>query len=1179
MHLKHFILQGFKSFSERTTLKFGKGITAIVGPNGCGKSNIADAIRWVTGEKSAKSLRSPAMADVIFSGTQTRKPLNFAEVTITLSDVEGVLPTEYNEVAITRTLYRDGQSNYKINGNTVRLKDIEDLLSGTGVGKNSIAIFEQGKIDEVIYLNPVERRTIIEEVAGISRFITRKKETLRNLKKTEDNIARVRDILTEVEKQKKTAERQAQKAMIYREKKDRLDSLDKSLLVSKWRHLNEQNSVVVGKKDELHGVLETTSNELMAKENELAQARAFQEERELVLRSKSESLYKVRSEREVQEQTILMKKEKLQESLEKMEMLTVEIKENDEKIGSYKKEQNEFATQKNELEALVAEQETNLNDERKQTEELDLYVSGLRDQQVTAQRKRLELIQKENEVEGEWKQAKLQCDHFHERRDQAKLAYAQMIEDLRSMSSTLEHKKKQMAEVSKSVDDQKEILTNVEEEIKTCQDEVQNTQNDLNQLDKTLTEAQAQKKVLMKLKEEMQGFSAGTKRLVQESKRESSPLYQKLQGLYEVLTLDEKLPESLSVALRPYSQTLVVKTDEDFQSVLDFSRQQGLKDFSILCLAHLSKHETQLIALLPHEETNDIVCHFLHNIHIVESPETVFKLGDQASFEYCTHDNAFVDRHRVVFYPGKEENNTFVREVELKSLNRKISKLEKDKIQLEAQLQNLSEKRQSLQQEKGEVDKALRKEEMNLVEVNFALQRGITDLKKAENDKEELDQEIKTHEKTIHDLTQKLNELAQQHESTKKLASESIEMNTNTESALEEQLNRLAQQKQVLQEKEAAFQKLLDKKQELSYHLNVIVMRIQEADLQTEKIQKEIENCQNVKDQIESEDGNQDDDLQKTEESIAKIEQSLEEEKERVTQHKSRIEELDSETTDKRSHEKKLIEQKNSFEIRQSQLTSTCEALQHELDERYQLSMDNEELSEIEQIPNLQEAEREVKAIRREIDKLGPVNMEAIEEKEEHADRYEFLLQQVQDLEESKEELCAIITELEHESRKLYEETFEAVRVNFRKNFEILFSGGEADLKLVGSEDVLEAGIEITAKPPGKYMRSITLLSGGEKCLTALALLFALFEVKPSPFCILDEIDAPLDDSNIQRFVEVLKQFAGRCQFIIITHNKRTMAIADTLYGVTMEEKGISKLLSLEFEKDKAYAEPELVEA
>lgn len=1162
MHLKHFILQGFKSFSDRTTLKFGKGITAIVGPNGCGKSNIADAIRWVTGEKSAKSMRSSSMADVIFSGTETRKPLNFAEVTITLSGVDGILPTEFNEVAITRTLHRDGQSLYKINGSTVRLKDIEDLLSGTGIGKNSIAIFEQGKIDQVIYLNPVERRVIIEEVAGISRFIQRKKDTMRNLKKTEENLARVRDILIEVEKQKKTAERQAQKAMVYREKKERLDSLDKSLLVSKWRHLHEQDTAVTGEKNELQMILDQTSHELAAMEKELAGARLFLEEREIVFQTKSESLYKVRSERDLQQQTIQVNQEKLQDAKAKAEMLTLEIKELAEKIASYKKEQQEFSTQKTELETLISEKETDLSVVRRETDELDRHVTGLRDQQVAAQKKRVELIQKENEVEGEWKQAKLRCDHFHERRDQAKSALVQMTEGIEQLASSLNEKKKHMDKVSKSVDAQKEVQTRVEEQIAACREEVQQTESALNQLEKACTEQMAQKKVLLKLKEEMQGFSQGTKKLVQESKKSTSPLFEKLQGLYEILTLDESLPLSASLALRPYTQTLVVKTQEDFRSVIEYTKQQGLKDFSLLCLEHLKK--------------SDVAGHFLRDLQILETLE---EIPLDSTGEYCTQDNAFVDRHRVVFYPGKEENNAFVREGELKSLSQKIARLEKEKISLEAKIQMHSEKLKKLQIEKGEAEKALRKEEMHLVEVNFALQRGMADLKKAEQDKEELDLEIQRHEKTIHDLTQKLDELAQKHESTRKLASESFEADTQTESTLQEQQQRLSVQKQTLQEKEADFQKLLDRKQELVYHLNVIGMRIQEAESQTGKLQKEIENCLRIQNQLEEQDNPRDDDLKKAEETIAKIEVSLAEEKERVAQQKELIEKLEIGTTGQRSQEKKLIEQKNALEIRLSKLASTCEALQHELDERYQLAMDDPELSEIERIADLEEAEKEVKGLRRDIEKLGPVNMEAIEEKEEHAERYDFLIKQVEDLEESKEELLSIIAELEHESRKLYEETFEAIRLNFRKNFEILFRGGEADLKLVGADDVLEAGIEITAKPPGKHMRSITLLSGGEKCLTALAFLFAIFEVKPSPFCVLDEIDAPLDDSNIQRFVEVLKQFTGKCQFIIITHNKRTMAIADQIYGVTMQEKGVSKLLSLEFEKDSAYSEPKLVEA
>jgi len=1123
-------------------------------------------------------MRSSSMPDVIFSGTTKRKPLNFAEVTLTLSGVSDVLNVEYDEVSITRRLHRSGDSEYLINGSSVRLRDIEDLLSGTGIGKNSMSIIAQGKVEEVVHCNPVERRAILEEAAGTSLFIKRRDETRRKLAKTGDNLNRVRDILVEVEKQKRTAERQAEKALVYQEKSQRLELLDKSHLVSKWKKLSASNSEVKKQKEALCQSIEATLQELGEKEKELADARRFHEEREGVLLAKSESLYQVKNERDLEEQAIKVRSEKVQEAGEKKEVLSAELKNLEEKIASYQKEQAVFKSQADELQERITGEEAALQKEREAAEQLEKFVTSLRDQHMAAQRNRLELMQRESEVEGEWKQAKLRCDHFHEKRDQAKNALKQMDEDAKDIARAFEEKKRQMAEVSGEVDRQKQLLADAESEIKACQEQLIQNQEDLSSCEKQMTESRAQKNVLMKLKEEMQGFSSGTKKLIQASKKTGTRLSGKLQSLYELLTLDERLPESLAVALRPYAQTLVVQNVQDFVAVLNYAREQGLKDFSILCLAHL-KRVDQPFELLPDEKVQEIVRHFLHHIHVVETPESVFKLGDIGDAEYCTKDNAFVDRNRVVFYPGKDENNAFVREAELKALNKTLTKLEKERSRLEETHESLKKKRETLQQKKGELDKALRKEEMHLVEVNFALQRGAGDQKKLEEDRTRVEKEIQAHENTIQDLTQKLSELAVRHEETKKLASETLEANKAAESTLEEKAQVLSGQKGALGRKEAAFQELVDKKKELAYHLQVVTMRMEEAEQQTIKIQKEIERCHHILTENRPENDEEGKTLKEKDEKIASITKSVEEERAKVAVCKTQIEKLEYETQQKRQQEKELIEEKNGLEIRESQLTSTCEALCLELDERYQLSMDDESLQDIDLVEDIAAVEKELKALRREIDKLGPVNMEAIEEKAEHAERYEFLTQQVKDLEASKEELLTIIEELEQESRKLYEETFLAVQENFRKNFAILFRGGEADLRLVGSEDVLEAGIEIIAKPPGKQMRSITLLSGGEKCMTAMAFLFAIFEVKPSPFCILDEIDAPLDDSNIQRFVEVLKQFAGKCQFIVITHNKRTMAIADKMYGVTMEEKGVSKLLSIEFQKDKAYSEPELVEA
>jgi chromosome segregation protein len=1168
LRLKNFKLHGFKSFADTTTLKFDGDVVAIVGPNGCGKSNIADAIRWVTGEKSAKSMRSPSMADVIFSGTQTRKPLNFAEVTLMLSDVEEDLPTEYDEVAITRRLHRSGESQYLINGNTVRLKDIEDLLSGTGIGRNAISIFEQGKIDQVIYLNPEERRSIIEEVAGISRFITRKKETLRNLKKTEDNIARVYDILSEVEKQMKTAERQAEKAVVYREKKERLESLDKSLLVTKWRQYGEEGACLRKQFQGAEAELEQAAKDLALQEQQLHQLKTVLEEREQVLRNKSETLYEAKSKKELQQQTIRVNHEKLQQAEESQERLIRELSDLKQKKSSYEEEIDRLKAQKDTFDTELRQQEAELNAEKEKTEKIEAEVAVLRSRHQNAQNERLEYVQIENHSEADWKQTKLKLDHFYERRDQGKVRLSGLGADIEGLETALEKKRQEMRRASEAVDKQKKALEQLDDQAVKCERSLKQAQSDLDKLQRGLTENEARKKVLVRLKEEMQGFSTATKKLMKESKSSGSPLHNRLQGLYELLVLDAEAQEPLSVALRPYNQTLVVKTKQEFNLVLEYARKHGLKDFSILCLEHVN---------LP--LTKELIHHFLQKIQVVSNPEEVFAQGELQDFEYCTKDNAYIDRHKVVFYPGKEENNAFLREAELKTLKSDMAAVEKDKKNLEGSLENIQKEHQDLQRRKIETDKALRKDEMTLVEVNFSLQRASADLEKAKKEKHDLEAELQSLETTISDLKKKLDDLSRKYEEVKQKARQTLEANSQTESELAALSESLAARQRVLKEKELAYKHLYEKNQEMAYQLNLLTHKRQQAGEEEGKIEKELQKLDRMRQELGGEDEKSADKLEEADKTLQRFAEAVKEEENTVREHKLRIEKVESDTARRRSIEKELIEKKNQWEVKLSQISSHCESLEHELDERYQLSMDDEQLSEIERIEILSEAEKELKSLRQSIERIGPVNMEAIEEKEQHAERYSYLSKQVEDLEESKNELLAIISELEKESRKLYEETFAEVRENFKKNFEILFRGGEADLRLTGSEDVLEAGVEITAKPPGKQMRSITLLSGGEKCLTALAFLFAIFEVKPAPFCILDEIDAPLDDSNIQRFVEVLKQFTDKCQFIIVTHNKRTMSIADTLYGVTMEEKGVSKLLSLEFQKGQAFSEPDLVEA
>lgn len=1158
MKLKKIVIHGFKSFADRVTILFEGGVICIVGPNGCGKSNIADAFRWVMGEQSSKSMRSPKMTDVIFSGTSDaqgkmkRKPLNFAEVSITLADVGTSLDIPFEEVEITRRLHRSGESEYFLNRQPARLKDIQDLLSGSGVGKNAISIFEQGKIDQVIQLSPEERRSILEEVAGTSLFIKRKQDTLRRLGNTDQNLVRLQDIFLEVGKQKDQLEKQALLAGIYKEKKERLELLDQSLLFFKWEALQERLKGTQEKAKTSAKELEELELAIRTGTATLFEQKKLLEEREQVLKRKQASLYEVKSAKEVKQETHRLYFEKRQEAEEQKKRIEKEKEELVKKVEGYQLEKVDFEKQQETLEKRLQRIDVEVRGKREETREIEGETAKLREQQIAAQRERLKLVQMESQAEGEWKQTEIRIEGLKERLKQSK-ERAEKGETFQfEQEKAVEKQKEEKEHVTARFEACRLKFKQEEECLKDVQQEIQEKEKELKEIDQALAGEKGRQKVLEKLKEEMQGFSTGAKILLQEGKKKESPLFGLVQSLSELFNADLREKPALSLAMRPYSQTLVTATWSDFDQVMVFAKERKIRDFSLLCKEAVK------------ENLGD---HFLCGIKPIDEAKKMVR-GSQ----FFLPDGAFVDAFSVLFYPGGEVSSAFQREAELKGILLQVAEGEAKKKEAESSLQVVQEAKKQKQQTLSEADKAFRKEEMELMQITFSLKKAEGELVRVRNEQEALQKEKETLEKSIQELNIRLQRLIGEHAEAKKKAAETNQLNLDTELELEDKVGHLKRHQRELREKESTLQQTLEESQKVSYHLNLLSMRLQEADQLFKKYEKDFLFYQETLSKMHS-DKEGGEEIEQLEEKVSQFKEALEEEEKRVEALKQAIGELDSDLSQKREQERALLERKGQQDVSLSEMTTSAKGLERELEERYQKQMGDDLYPSL----DIREGEKELRALRRDLEEMGPVNMAALEEQAEYAERHSFLNLQIQDLEKSRDELKAIITELENESRRLFQETFDQVREHFKKNFTILFQGGEADLLLVGEQDLLQAGVEIIAKPPGKQMRSIQLLSGGEKCMTALALLFAIFEVRPAPFSILDEIDAPLDDTNIERFVNVLKQFTSHSQFVIVTHNKRTMAIADRIYGVTMEEKGVSKILSLEFDHEHQFKELELV--
>lgn len=1171
MRLKKLKILGFKSFADPIKLEFHAGITAIVGPNGCGKSNIADAFRWVLGEQSARSLRGGKMQDIIFAGTSQRKPLNFAEVTLTISEIQESLPLGYDEVAITRRLHRNGESEYFINNQNVRLKDIQDLFLDSGIGKNAFSIFEQGKIDQIIQYSPLERRYIFEEAAGILRFLQRKREALKRLEQVDLNTSRLKDIHLEVERQIIVLEEQSKKALLYKENRALLENLEKTVLIAKWDAAQKKRSETYLKEEAHSKQLEELQKKYKDSEQALMKARLYLSEGENLLKAKNEEVFKTRSDKTIKDREKLTHQERYQEAVEKEIKCQKELEVILQKDKSRKFERQGLLLQQNDQEQNYRNLELSVKEQREKVAAIELQLVGVRESQQASQQKLMSLVQKESRFESDLKQQTIRFENDSQHKLRLLKRKETLVKQIEEMSVQVNDRQVQAKIASSDIDKQKEVLSQLEKQNEELSKEIQKRQEFQGSLQVEIQEGRARHKVLERLRADLEGFSIGSKKLLQESQNNRSPLSGKIKGLYEYLSAMEGFESLLAAAMKPYAQTLVVDSLEDLELTLAFAAKNKLKDYSLVCLEHLSKKRKEklpaeaLTALLTKVKANETAEHFLQKVMIVENGKEAFGYVASYGGEAVTHDGFYIDSKQVLFQPVQNENNVFMREAELKLLVEKLSQLEIQKADCDASLKGLQLKRASTHQQQMEHDKAIRKAEMSLLEINFAIQRLNGDLVKGNQEVLVVEKDLEGLNTQMDHLQSSLKELQQKHREAKK---ESADFQKQT-GTLQEQVNALTvgskNEQQILKERETAANKIADDIKKISHALHVLEVKDLDSIDQERKLKDELKGIEDSKRLLQGKGIEVDKELQVVEALLEKVTQANCEVENEIASRRKVIEEIEKVMGSLQSNIKQREQDWNQTRIHSAQLESTYQTLESELYDRFQRTLEEVRCEIIPLHQSIDQAEKQIKSLRTQLEEAGDVNLAAIDECDRHKTRYVTLNQQLDDIGMSKQDLVQIIADLDAESRKIFKSTFQEIRANFQKNFQILFNGGEADLQFTDSDEVLEAGIEIIARPPGKQMRSIQLLSGGEKCLTAMALLFAIFEVKPAPFCILDEIDAPLDDANVERFVQMVKHYIDRCQFIIITHNKRTMAIADRIFGVSMEERGISKLLSLEF--------------
>ena len=1220
MYLKSIELAGFKSFAHRTTLNLHRGVSAIVGPNGCGKSNVLDAIRWALGEQSAKALRGGEMADVIFGGTDTKQAVGVAEVSLTFAECEKDLGVEYNEVNITRRVYRDGRSDYLLNRVPCRLKDIQMLFMDTGIGRAAYSIMEQGRIDQILSSRPEDRRAIFEEAAGVTKYKAQKKEALRKLEYTDANLLRLTDIMKEVKRQIGSLQRQAGKARRYRALYDELRVLDLHL---SFRN-SEQLKADIAQADEL-----------------VEKLRSLQVSLEEQIESQEFGLADQRHELESLEEQILAARQNGQDIKNRIDVATSRISFNEERvreatglIGRYESDvaaaQEKLLIQEGQLEETdhqLAELFESLKAEEERLEHHQREVSASRrmrlDQEREAQQFQREVQQRENRtaaIRGELANVISQREASQTRLTLLEQELRQAENGRDQLVSQLEQSREEMGQASAQVQSCRDELRDSEHDGANQRRSLQEIVAEVSRKQRSLAERESKLEVLSQLNREGEGLSSGTQAVLKGLNDPQLVRASVLGVLANFLEVNTEFVPAIEAALDHYLQVVLV-ADRDVAEAISrqlIAAKEGRA--GLISIDGVSRLAPVQIQTLPAEaigwaldrvqaraEVAPLVNQLLANVALAPDFDTALRITRQnADVAAVTLNGEFVSERGVVFTgaQGNDGSSVLKRKVQIRELEEachqfqaELAAIQQNQAEVETlwadTQQKITENREALQQ--AQVLESTIQGKIALLDRELRDVEG--KVKSLTWEKQNTDERLKSTTAKTGLLETELSKLgAETGEFHERLAAAlaQVEALKDTEESLVESLNEL--KVQVATERQ--------RREELTRQRQPLTNRIVELQELISSRQTDVRNYLARIDQLEGENAS----LRQKNESLQQEREAADLQVERLTEEKTtRIESIEAVESNLRQLRKQLSEQqeqRGEQEVKSTQFHLRRDSLLEQVQRRYQTDLDTfqpewepflkslvEQRSRLKaametepadgaaNVGDLREEDWElakviVNEMSERLDGMGPVNLESIQEFEELEERQRFLDGQQNDLVKAKAELLDIINQINATTEHLFAETFEQVRKNFQEMFSELFGGGKANLLLVDDADPLETGIEIIAKPPGKQLQSISLLSGGEKTMTAVALLFSIYMVKPSPFCVLDEMDAPLDESNINRFIKILDRFVHQSQFVVITHNKRTIAKADVLYGVTMEEHGISKLVGVRLTKRE---EPELV--
>jgi len=1186
MRLEKIALAGFKSFADKTEFSFDSPITAIVGPNGCGKSNVVDAVKWVLGEQSVKSLRSGQMADVIFSGSSSRKPAGRAEVNLFISNSNGTgtrqLPIEADEVQITRRIYKSGESEYRINNRICRLKDIRELFMDTGVGLKAYSIIEQGEVERLLTASKTDRRVIFEEAAGISKYKAHKKEALRKLERTEQNLLRLADILGEVQKQLRSVKYQAGKARNYLQYNQRLKELQVNYRLAEYAKNHTKMTEKKGGLERLEEQFAVTAAEVAEIDSHTSQLGQRIIETENKLNRTGNLLVTVQSKIEQNLQRIeflrtrvtelQQRKESADKKAEKLQeqekIFTSELSQSEDELEKSRKTLEEKKQTAEELEKVIQEidaecrsLEVDLEDEKSGIIDMVRRTAQLHNEIQSISVYRNNLTSQKDRLSGraETSQAELEKLLTEKAQNNARLSDIEKV--LGELQQSLDSKRKEAEEIDALVAKDNKRLAHSKE---------------------ARSALSSESAILTDMERRREGLNSGTKSILEGRSVEHNK-FDYVEGiLADIIMADVEYANAVEAALEDKTDALVInsikrlvaekETIEKLEGRVNFICADKIEPF--VDKKDFTKFKSvrgRLVEFVKAESKYaPLVWKLLGKTLVVDSIDAGIELAERIGEGY----QFVTTKGEVLSADGAIKLGPLGQMPCLISRKSRITQLQKMLSNITSEITSIESQIEQNGRAKTHLDKLCKDLRTAIYEANTEKMQAASNLSVIEQNIKRLREEQPLISGEIDLLEEQIAQSVQKEYDSKQKLQELEAVNSQRSSHIKELEAKYAEQKAKQQTETNRLTDLKISLGQITEHRHAITQTIaslqsqmQENQRATESGQAEIQGCSEQLRKAES-------DILTCEAAVSEL--FVEKEKEQESSdvlHKERERLLEEQKKKEQLSRQKRVEQSeieqkiNELRIESGQLEVKAEDLVERVQDELQINLVDAYKNYKEEDIDWDNVKEEIAELRGKIERLGNVNVDAIAEQESLEKRNDFLSNQVEDLNKSRTDLQQLISRLNKISRERFRETFEEIRVQFQQIFRKLFGGGKADILLEDTEDVLEAGIEIIARPPGKETMSISLLSGGEKTMTAIALLFAVFKTKPSPFCFLDEVDATLDEANNERFNMLLREFQKDSQFIIITHAKRTMSAADMLYGITMQTRGVSKKISVRFDQ------------